>query len=437
MADAIRQFSLLQPGDRVLCALSGGADSVCLTHLLATRATELGITVAAAHFSHGLRPESAQAERDLCQRLCDSLGLELFWGEGDTPALAREQGLGMEEAARTLRRSFLEQTARAWGARCIATGHHLEDSAETLLLNLIRGSGSHGMQGIPPKQENRIRPLILMTKADILDYVRFHGLEYAEDPTNLSGDNARALLRREVFPILNRLNTQAAPHLARTALDLWQRDEGIRTDVCELVSRFHMEKGEASVPVDDLLACGDETAVRALQTVQRRLGGQMLERPHLKAIFDLCRNSDPSAQTDLPGSRAFRRYDTLVLTGKQPPPVPERVKLYPDTPVMFGPWQVLLIREGAQTEGVPLTLTPEELPLTVRSRQEGDSICQPFGRKSIKKLFIDRKIPKDLRDNIPIICNNKEILAVGDFCAAHLPQREGGTYRLICRRKEI
>ena len=79
MADAIRQFSLLQPGDRVLCALSGGADSVCLTHLLATRATELGITVAAAHFSHGLRPESARAERDLCQRLCDSLGLELFW----------------------------------------------------------------------------------------------------------------------------------------------------------------------------------------------------------------------------------------------------------------------------------------------------------------------------------------------------------------------
>ena len=437
MADAIRQFSLLQPGDRVLCALSGGADSVCLTHLLATRAAELGITVAAAHFSHGLRPESAVAERDLCQRLCDSLGLDLFCGEGDTPTFAREQSLGVEEAARILRRGFLEQTAKNWGAHCIATGHHLEDSAETLLLNLIRGSGSRGMQGIPPRQENRIRPLILMTKADILAYVRTHGLEYADDPTNLSGDNARALLRREVFPVLNRLNTQADAHLARTALDAWEKGEHIRTAADELASCFHMEDGEAHISIDTLLVCGEEAVVRALQTVQHRLGGQMLERPHLKAIFDLCRGKDPSAQTDLPGTRAFRRYDTLVLTGKRTHPVPEQVELYPDIPVMFGPWQVLLTDAKAQTAGLPLTLMPEELPLTVRSRREGDSICQTFGRKSIKKLFIDRKIPKDLRDNIPIVCNNKEILAVGDFCAAHLPQREGGTYRLICRRKEI
>ncbi|MBR4992395.1 MAG: tRNA(Ile)-lysidine synthetase, partial [Clostridia bacterium] len=94
MADAIRQFDLLQPGDRVLCALSGGADSVCLTHLLATRSAELGIAVAAAHFSHGLRPESALAERELCQRLCDRLGVPLFCGQGDTPAFAQAQGLG-------------------------------------------------------------------------------------------------------------------------------------------------------------------------------------------------------------------------------------------------------------------------------------------------------------------------------------------------------
>ena len=198
MDDAIRRFGLLQPGDRVLCALSGGADSVCMTHLLATRAAELGITVAAAHFSHGLRPESALSERELCQRLCDSLGLELFCGQGDTTAFAKERGLGVEEAARILRRTFLEETAQTWKAHCIATGHHLEDSAETLLLNLVRGSGGRGLQGIPPRQENRIRPLILMTKTEILDYVRVHRLEYADDPTNFAGDNARAVLRREV-----------------------------------------------------------------------------------------------------------------------------------------------------------------------------------------------------------------------------------------------
>lgn len=437
MADAIRQFGLLRAGDRVLCALSGGADSVCMTHLLAARAAELGITVAAAHFSHGLRPQSAQAERDLCRRLCQRLGLELFCGAGDTPAYARAHGLGAEEAARLLRRTFLEETAKTWQADCIATGHHLEDSAETLLLNLIRGSGSRGLQGILPKSENRIRPLILMSKREILEYISRNGLEYADDPTNVSGDNARAVLRREVFPVLDRLNAQAAAHLARTALDRWREDGDIRTEADALTDSFHLDKGEAFLPVSDLLAAREEAAVRALQTVQRRLGGQMLERSHLKAVFDLCRGSDPSGGTDLPGTRAFRRYGLLVLAKKGTRPAPRPAELRPGVPAAFGPWQVLLTEDPAETEGFLLSLTAEELPLTVRSRREGDGISLTFGTKTVKKYLIEQKIPKDLRDNIPIVCNNKEILAVGDLCAAHRPQREGGPYRLICRRKEI
>ena len=163
----------------------------------------------------------------------------------------------------------------------------------------------------------------------------------------------------------------------------------------------------------------------------------MLERPHLKAVFDLCRGSDPSAQAHLPGTKAFRRYDTLVLTGKQDSPAPEPTKLHLNVPIIFGGWQVHLTDASDITEGLPLILDPQDLPLTVRSRREGDGISLPFGTKNLKKLLIERKIPKDLRDNIPIICNNKEILAVGDFCVAHMPQREGGHYRLICRRKKI
>ena len=118
--DALSRFGLTASGDRVLCALSGGADSVCLTHLLAARAGELGITVAAAHFTHGLRPESADAERQLCQRLCDSLSIPLFCGAGDTAAYAKAHGVGIEEAARTLRRAFLLETADRWQATSVA-----------------------------------------------------------------------------------------------------------------------------------------------------------------------------------------------------------------------------------------------------------------------------------------------------------------------------
>ncbi len=437
MDDAVSRFSLLPPGTRVLCALSGGPDSVCLTHWLATRAAELSVTVAAAHFSHGLRPESARTERELCQRLCDRLDIPLFCGAGDTPAFAAANGMGEEEAARTLRRAFLEQTARDWQADVIATGHHLEDSAETLLLNLIRGSGSTGLQGIPPRQENRVRPLLLHTRADILEYDRLHGLEYVSDPTNLSGENARARLRRQVFPLLEELNPAAALHLARTALEQWERDEPLRRAADELCMLASCTGQTVELPVSALTDAPPEAAVRALQTLQRRIGGHMLERPHLAAIQMLCREAGPSACAHLPGSRAFRRYDKLVLTTlpQQSPPPP--LELLPEQPADFGPWRLLLTRSEGPP-GLALTLYPGELPLTVRSRRPGDGIACPFGTKSLKKLLIECKIPKDMRDNLPILCNNKEILAVGDLRAAWRRKRaDGMTYRLICRRKEL
>lgn len=437
MDDAVARFALLPPGSRVLCALSGGPDSVCMTHWLAGRAAELSVTVAAAHFSHGLRPESAEAERALCQRLCDRLEIPLFCGEGYTPAFAAAHGLGEEEAARTLRRAFLEQTARDWGADVIATGHHLEDSAETLLLNLIRGSGSAGLQGIPPRQENRIRPLILHTREDILAYDRLHGLEYVSDPTNTGGENARARLRRQVFPPLEALNPAAARHLARTALEQWERDEPLRRAALELCALARCTGQTAELPARALTAASPEAAARALQALQRQIGGHMLERPHLEALLALCRGNDPSARLDLPGSRAFRRYEALVLTTLPEQTAPPPVTLLPERPTDFGPWQLLLTREAGQ-EGLPLTLFPGELPLTVRSRRPGDGIASPFGTKSLKKLLIERKIPKDMRDNLPILCNNKEILAVGGLRTAwRIKRADGVTYRLICRRKEL
>ncbi len=433
MDDAVGRFALLPRGSRVLCALSGGADSVCLTHLLAANAQSWGITVAAAHFSHGIRPESAGSERELCQRLCDGLGIPLFCGAGDTPAYAKEQGLGLEEAARLLRRRFLQDTARVGQFDRIATGHHLEDSAETLLFNLIRGAGQKGLQGIPPKDGMLARPLILWSKEEILAYIEKNRLEYADDPTNFTGDNARALLRRQVWPALTELNGQAVRHLAQTALDNWQRDEHIRVEADRLTACLQEEAGEVSLPVKTLLAASPEAAARLLQTAQRGAGGRMLERPHIRAIFELCRGDDPSAQAHLPGSRALRRYDRLVFTTRQPSAL-QPVELALNRPADFGPWQLLLTDDSA--EGLEVWLSPGELPLTVRSRQSGDGIFLGFGTKSVKKLLMERKIPKDLRDNIPIVCHNKEILAVGGLCAAKREQT-GGAFRLICRRKTI
>ncbi len=431
MADAVGRFGLLPKGSRVLCALSGGADSVCLTHLLAAQAGEWGITVAAAHFSHGIRPESAAAEQALCRRLCDRLDIPLFCGEGDAPAYAAQKGIGLEEAARLVRRQFLMDTAQTWQADLVATGHHMEDSAETLLFNLIRGTGKKGLQGIPPKDGLLVRPLILWSREEILAYIGEHRLEYADDPTNFTGDNTRALLRRQVWPVLTGLNGQAVRHLANTALENWLSDEHIRMEVNELTSRFHVEAGEASLPIPPLLAASADGAARALQALQRAAGGRMLERPHIEALLALCRGTDPSARSHLPGTRAIRRYDRLVITARQAE-APSPVSLAPNIPVVFGLWEVLLT-DDPDGEGLPLWLESAMLPLTVRSRQPGDGIFLGFGTKAVKKLLMERRIPQDLRDNIPVLCHNKEILAIGGICAAKREQT-GDLYRLTCRR---
>ena len=412
--DACKTFALTAPGDRVLCALSGGADSVCLTHLLATRAAEYGITVAAAHFSHGLRPESAEQERELCQRLCDRLSIPLFCGEGDTAAYAKANGLGIEEAARVLRRAFLLETADRWQAASVATGHHLEDSAETLLFNLIRGTGGQGMQGIPPKSGPFIRPLVLAEKDEILTYIGEHRLEYADDPTNFTGDNLRARMRREVFPVLRDINPKAAVHLARAALDNWQRDEGVRQRAQALTA-----DGELSVA--QLLEASPEEAARALQIMQRKAGGRMLERPHIEALFALCRSDRPSGDLHLPGSRALRRYDRLAFTKDGAPVPPEGFTLRSGETGRFGGWEVAFVSGEGE--------------LTVRSRRQGDAITLPYGTKTLKKLLIERKIPKEIRDSIPILCHNETILAVGDLCTACLPEEK--EIKLTCRRIKL
>lgn len=157
----------------------------------------------------------------------------------------------------------------------------------------------------------------------------------------------------------------------------------------------------------------------------------MLERPHLDGLFSLCRGEKPSAQTHLPGTRAFRRYDTLVITGQPMQTAPQPAELWPDRPVTFGAWVLELRTQPGQGMAIPYC----ELPVTVRSRRAGDTISLAYGRKSVKKLLIERKIPKDLRDTVPILCNNEKILAVGDLCAAQLPGDK--KLYIICRRKEI
>ena len=209
MGDAF-QFGLIPPGSGVLCALSGGADSMYLLCRLLEGRERYGWRVCAAHLNHGLR-ETAGRDEKFVRDWCGRRGVPLAVGLEDVAGYARREGLSLEEAGRTLRYRFLGQAALEAGCPLIATGHHAGDSAETVLMNLIRGCGLKGLAGIPERRDNIVRPMLEVSRGEIEAYLKEHGVPHVEDETNADPEAAaRNLLRQKVMPVLRELNPRAA-----------------------------------------------------------------------------------------------------------------------------------------------------------------------------------------------------------------------------------
>ena len=221
----MERWGMLPPaGGTVLVAVSGGRDSVCLLHYLARLGTARGFSVAAAHLDHGQRPTAA---RDVAfvQSLCRTLDVPCHVGRADVPALARELGVGVEEAGRRARYEFLERTADEIGAARIATAHHAGDQAETVLLHLLRGAGTRGLRGIPPVRGRIVRPLLQTTRAEIEAYLEKNHLGHVEDETNADTTLRRNFLRLELMPQIERFQPGTAANLCRAAELLRAEDD--------------------------------------------------------------------------------------------------------------------------------------------------------------------------------------------------------------------
>ena len=235
----MRQWDMLPPpGGRILCAVSGGRDSMCLLHYLWTLGRRENFSVAAVHMNHGQR-ETAQRDVLFVQDFCRERGIPCVTEQVSVPEKAKEWGVGIEEAGRRLRYETFRRAAELTCADRIATAHHAADQAETVLLNLLRGTGPEGLAGIPPVRGEIIRPLLETSRQEIEAYLERHGIDHVEDETNGDRSLTRNRLRLDIMPLLRELYPGAEGSICRTA-EILRREEGCWR---ELVERVLPERG--------------------------------------------------------------------------------------------------------------------------------------------------------------------------------------------------
>ena len=417
------RYGMLPPGSTVICALSGGADSVRLLHWLLSLAAERQLRVCAAHFDHRLRGAESERDAAFAARLCESRGVTLFSGSGDAAAWAAERGLGTEEAARELRYAFFEKTAAELPGSRVATAHNADDNAETLLMRLGRGSGLRGLGGIPPVRGIYIRPLLQTERSTILRYLRENKLEWVEDSTNGEDAYTRNRLRHRVLPLLREEYPGFVRSVSACADRLREDEAYLSAQAAAILPPEAGEEGALSFSAAALAAAPRPLALRALRDACERLGASP-SAERLEAVLHLAAGEDPSAEVELPGGVLARReYGRLLLCAPLPkaPPLPE-------IPLRWNAWvpvpQACLAvywGENAKKEEADwfFNFKKSELRgiITLRSRRSGDRFVSAPGRseKTLKKWMIEEKIPARLRASLPVIADEAGVLALIPF----------------------
>ncbi len=414
------RYGMLPTGAKVLCACSGGADSTALLHLLCH--TE-GVTVVCAHFNHQLRGAESDRDEAWVRALCEKLGVPCVCESADVAGYAAAKRMGLEEAARTLRYAFLERTAAERGCDRIATAHHAEDNAETILWNLVRGSGARGLSGIPPVRGRIIRPMLNVTRPQIEAYLRENGLSCVFDSSNRADDNPRNRIRHHVLPLLLAENPSAMEHISAAAESL-RTDDAYLSALAQTFITDHLQDG--ALPIPELLALPEPVGARVL----RSLCGSV-QRKHIEAVYALCRSGKAHAEAHLPGQQVRKEYGRLCFSS-----TPETADFRREIP--FGTtdlpeFSLHILREPARIfDEIHNSFNTFFFKSdSIRGRifvgcGRGGEEIRLLGRgctKTLKKLFQEAKLPLAQRKATPVLYDGDGVIAVYGFgiaerCAA-------------------
>ena len=384
----IREQNMVQPGDTLVCAVSGGADSMALLWAMYLLKEKLDIRLEAAHFNHNLRGEESYRDAAFVKAFCDCHAIVLHMGQGIVTAAEK----GLEAAAREARYAFLRTLPGK-----IATAHTADDNAETVLMHLVRGTGLKGLGGISPVRENIIRPMLTVTRQEVLAFLAEENIPYVTDSSNETDAFLRNRIRHHVMPLLKAENPSLAENLSDTALRLREDEQTLAA------------LAEPTVRVADLRAMPAAIRNRVLGKLLLAFGVKEPEAEHVALLSRLVFSGNPSASGEFPGGVVIARaYDVLVKAEKQTP-----VGTY----VLHCPGVTEVPELGIRVTcgpgvGVPVSVKGS---LVLRTRETGDTIRLSCGSKTLKKLFIDKKIPAMRRDRIPVIADEDGIVMIPEL----------------------
>ncbi|MBQ9757671.1 MAG: tRNA lysidine(34) synthetase TilS [Clostridia bacterium] len=432
--ETVCEHNMINRGERILAAVSGGADSVCMLHVLNALKTSLGFSIYCAHLNHGLRGEAADRDERFVVELCGKLDIPVFTKTVDVRAFAEKEKLTLEEAGRVLRYEFFDELSKRHRIEKIATAHNKNDNAETVLMRVFRGTGIDGLCGISYRREDGvIRPLLDTRRYEIEEYCRENNLSFCTDETNNENEYTRNKIRNELLPYLaENFNSDIVDSLFRLSENAKEDGEFLSGYARRLYERLRgpiSSKKPVMLHIESLSMVSRSIASRVVRiAADEAVKGAKLEKKHIDDIFILM-TKETGARLSLPkGLVAEVQYGWLTFSDSE-----QKIKALADDKFFFtevSPGDTVFVQnlekniylktEDARTYKCKINeqaLDYDKLGgrvLFLRSRRDGDRmVCFSDGRtKKIKNILIDGKVPRSDRDKILLLCTGDEVLAI-------------------------
>ena len=426
--DFITENGLIGLGQTVGVAVSGGPDSMALLACLRSLVPFFSCSVACVHFEHGIRGQESLDDADFVSRFCEEQGIPFYMSAADVPARAREWGMSEETAAKRAREAYFNTLVENEDVDVIATGHHSDDNAESVLMHILRGSGIDGLKGIAARNGNFIRPLLCVSREDVMEYVRDKGLHYMQDKTNDNAEYTRNFVRNTLLPqIRERINPDVSGALNRLSAIAQEDSSFILGEAERVFPECAKQKGDrVEIEIGRFLGFSPAVEYRIIRLACAKLFvTQDIEKAHVGAVIRLAQKNRTGTRVNLSGGLCAEvEYGTLVICFAARRVnhsfcIVFDIEAKNETP--FGDYIVCERAEACDFNNKdPYTayVDRDKLPahFMFRTRYTGDRITPlgSGGSKKLKDYFIDKKLTREERERTPLLADgNRIIWAVG------------------------